>query len=71
MNPGERCRFTVAVHELPTTFEAVVHLVDGKGQPLAFLFDGIVEGFTGWLPVIWRNGEAQTFLGTLVEVEAR
>ena len=74
MKPGDPCAITLRrVRPGPhdPTLEAVVHLVDGEGRPLAFLFDGVIEGFAGWLPVVWRDGKAYTFLDTHVEVEAR
>lgn len=72
MKPGDRCR--IRVHEAwrsdgPREVDAVVHMVNAEGQPASFAVDGIIEGFAGWLPVIWRDGKAYTFAGTLVEVE--
>ncbi len=71
MKPGDECRLLVHLQPVPTRFEAVVHLVNADGQPAAFHVDAMIEGFARWVPVIWRDGKAYTFRGTLVEVEAR
>lgn len=59
--PGCRCD--------PREFDAVVHFIDAEGKPLALMLDGMIEGFAGWLPLIWRDGSARTFQGTVVEIE--
>lgn len=69
MTPGDRCRITVPISGVLTTFDAVVHLVGADGRPLGFLFEGMIEGFVGWLPVIWGGSQAHTFAGTVVEID--
>ncbi len=67
---GDRCRITVPIGDTDCrTYDAIVHLVDGEGRPLALMFDGMLEGFAGWVPLIWRDGQALTFRGTPVELE--
>lgn len=73
---GDRCVLVVRGDRDTTgerRLDAVVHIVSADGKPLAVCFDGIVEGFVGWLPIIWSTiGDwARTFAGTTVEVEER
>lgn len=70
---GDSCR--LIVHEPwrsggPRKVDAVVHLVNSDGKPLAVLLDGMIEGFARWLPLIWRGEQATTFQGTRVDIEA-
>jgi hypothetical protein len=72
MKPGDRVR--CAVHEDwrtsgPAVFEGIVHFVDAEGRPLAVGgFEAIIEGMLGFCPLIWREGQAFTLRGSLVEV---
>jgi hypothetical protein len=70
--PGDRCRINVYEawrSDGPRVLDAVVHMVTAEGQPASFAVDAMIEGFVGWLPVIWRDGKAYTFGGSLVDVE--
>lgn len=66
--PGDLCRVTLGHRK----WSAVVHFVSADGLPLAVGgYDGIIEGFVSWLPIIWKDGVATTFAGSVLVVEPR
>lgn len=65
---GDACRVTCKGRK----FDALVHFVSAEGEPLAvFGYDGILDGFCGWCPVIWQNGAAVTFSGAALDIVPR
>ena len=72
MRPGDRV--LVRVWESgcrcdPPEHEAVVHLLASDGRVAAVGgYDGIIDGFVGWLPVLWTGEQAATLLGTPIEL---
>lgn len=72
--PGDPCTIELYGHDGGQALgplDAIVHLVAG-GKPVAVGgYDGIIDGFVGWLPVLWTGEQAATLLGTPLEITPR
>lgn len=67
--PGDRVRISIEGDR--RTWHARVHLVNTEGEPIAVAgYDGIIEGFVGWLPILWIDGQPMTFQRTPLSIEA-
>lgn len=66
---SEPCR-VIAQGRARQELDGVVDLCIA-GKPVAVAVDGMIDGQVGWVPLIWKDEQAETLFGTPIELEPR
>lgn len=62
----------VTLRVLKGNREAMVFMASKNGKSLMLIFDSILLGYAGQMPVIWKAGEYRDLLtNTLIEIRKR